>query len=170
MEELELVARSYASSWMELATTSYGSAFDSSKLFWPVALPRKSHFRAAAKMRAVKLENESSSRVGMELAKVTISTERNGDSSSSFSKIIVGADADISVTHTRVVTATALGIFASKLNEGSLQDVIGPLWNAFKSSSGVRRQVLCSFISVFLACSLPSPCTKKLSDCSHPIR
>lgn len=141
VEELELVARSYASSWMELATTSYGSAFDSSKLFWPVALPRKSHFRAAAKMRAVKLENESSSRVGMELAKVTISTERNGDSSSSFSKIIVGADADISVTHTRVVTATALGIFASKLNEGSLQDVIGPLWNAFKSSSGVRRQV-----------------------------
>ncbi|XP_023528568.1 TATA-binding protein-associated factor BTAF1 [Cucurbita pepo subsp. pepo] len=141
VKELELVARSYVSSWLELATTSYGSAFDSSKLFWPVALPRRSHFRAAAKMRAVKLENESSSGVGMELAKVTISHERNGDSSSSFSKIIVGADADISVTHTRVVTATALGIFASKLNEGSLQDVIGPLWNAFKSSSGVQRQV-----------------------------
>lgn len=157
------MARSYASSWMELATTSYGSALDSSKLFWPVALPRRSHFRAAAKMRAVKLENESSSRVGMELAKVTISHERNGDSSSSFSKIIVGADADMSVTHTRVVTATALGIFASKLNEESLQDVIDPLWSAFKSSSGVRRQVRWSFyVSFVLPVSASSPPFKKI--------
>ncbi|CBI40030.3 unnamed protein product, partial [Vitis vinifera] len=107
--DLEDAARSYISSWIELATTPYGSPLDSTKMFWPVALPRK---------------------------------KRNGDSSANSVKIIVGADLEKSVTHTRVVTAAALGIFASKLHEGPIQYVIDPLWKALTSLSGVQRQVV----------------------------
>lgn len=129
------------SSWIELATTPYGSQLDGTKMFWPVAPPRKSHFKAAAKMRAVMLENESSGNVGLHYMKGALQQERNGDASSSSIKIIVGADVEMSVTNTRVVTALALGIFASKLHEGCIQYVIDPLWNALSSSSGVQRQV-----------------------------
>lgn len=128
------------SSWIELATTPYGSVLDATKLFWPVALPRKSHVRAAAKMRAVKLENESYGNIG--LAKATIPQEKIGDASTTSFKIIVGADVETSVTHTRVVTAAALGIFVSKLPEKSMQYVVDPLCNALTSLSGVQRQVL----------------------------
>ncbi|KAF8402447.1 hypothetical protein HHK36_013403 [Tetracentron sinense] len=141
LPDLEVAARSYVSSWIELATTPYGSPLDATKLFWPVALPRKSHFRAAAKMRAVKLENGCYRNFGLDSAKVTLSQERHGDVSTNFVKIVVGADGEKSVTHTRVVTAAALGIFASKLPESSLQFVIGPLWKSLTSLSGVQRQV-----------------------------
>lgn len=140
--DLEDAARSYISSWIELATTPYGSPLDSTKMFWPVALPRKSHFRAAAKMRAVKLENDSCRNIGLDFTKETNLQERNGDSSANSVKIIVGADLEKSVTHTRVVTAAALGIFASKLHEGPIQYVIDPLWKALTSLSGVQRQVV----------------------------
>ncbi|XP_048226169.1 TATA-binding protein-associated factor BTAF1 [Ricinus communis] len=140
VEDLEAAANSYMHSWIELATTPYGSPLDSTKMFWPVALPRKSHFRAAAKMRAVKLENESWRNTGLEYGKEDTPQERNGDPSS-IVKIIVGADVEISVTNTRVITASALGIFASKLREDSFKYVIDPLWNALMSLSGVQRQV-----------------------------
>ncbi|XP_030934313.1 TATA-binding protein-associated factor BTAF1 isoform X1 [Quercus lobata] len=139
--DLENAARSYMSSWIELATTPYGSALDATKMFWPVALPRKSHFRAAAKMRAVKLESESCRNVVLESAAAIVPQERNVDVSANLVKVIVGADVEMSVTNTRVVTASALGIFASKLHLGSMQNVIDPLWNALSSSSGVQRQV-----------------------------
>ncbi|KAK4573373.1 hypothetical protein RGQ29_031366 [Quercus rubra] len=139
--DLENSARSYMSSWIELATTPYGSALDATKMFWPVALPRKSHFRAAAKMRAVKLESESCRNVVLESAAAIVPQERNVDVSANPVKVIVGADVEMSVTNTRVVTASALGIFASKLHLGSMQNVIDPLWNALSSSSGVQRQV-----------------------------
>ncbi|KAK0602735.1 hypothetical protein LWI29_036474 [Acer saccharum] len=139
--DLEAVASSFMSSWIELATTPYGSPLDATKMFWPVAPPRKSHFRAAAKMRAVMLENESSGNIGLDYMKGALQQDRNGDASTSSVKIIVGADVEMSVTNTRVVTASALGIFASKLQEGSIQYVINPLWNALTSLSGVQRQV-----------------------------
>ncbi|XP_050252135.1 TATA-binding protein-associated factor BTAF1 isoform X1 [Quercus robur] len=139
--DLENAARSYMSSWIELATTPYGSALDATKMFWPVALPRKSHFRAAAKMRAVKLESESCRNVVLESTAAIVPQERNVDVSANPVKVIVGADVEMSVTNTRVVTASALGIFASKLHLGSMQNVIDPLWNALSSSSGVQRQV-----------------------------
>lgn len=129
------------SSWIELASTPYGSALDAKKMFWPVALPRKSHFRAAAKMRAVNLENESYRNIGLVSANGAILQEKVGDASSNPVKIIVGADAEILVTRTRVVTSTALGIFASKLVERSVQYVIDPLSDALTSLSGVQRQV-----------------------------
>jgi TATA-binding protein-associated factor len=47
------------------------------------------------------------------------SHEKHFDVSSNVPKIIVGADSDKSVTHTRVLTAMALGLFASKLPVGS---------------------------------------------------
>lgn len=141
VNDLETAAGLFMSSWIELATTPYGSQLDAAKMFWPVAPPRKSHFKAAAKMRAVMLENESSGNISLDHMKGNIPQERNGDASTNSFKIIVGADVEMSVTNTRVVTASALGIFASKLPEGSVKYVIDPLWNALSSLSGVQRQV-----------------------------
>ncbi|OVA11083.1 SNF2-related [Macleaya cordata] len=140
-EDLETAAQSYFSFWIELATTPYGSPLDATKMFLPVALPRKSHFRAAAKMRAVKLENDCTINFGSDSSKEGTLQERNGVVSTSLPKIIVGADGEKSVTHTRVVTATALGVFASKLSEASLQFVVDSLWKDLTSLSGVQRQV-----------------------------
>lgn len=143
VEDLEAAAKLYICSWVELAATPYGSPLDTSKMFWPVALPRKSHFKAVAKLRAVKLENDSSGvKIGMDSLQVTSNLpERGGDPYPNSVRIVVGADAEMSVTHTRVVTSTALGIFASKIQEGCLQYVVDPLWNALVSLSGVQRQV-----------------------------
>ncbi|XAR57644.1 Nucleoplasmin ATPase [Bertholletia excelsa] len=141
VEDLETAAELYISSWIELATTPYGSSLDATKMFWPVALPRKSHFKAAAKMRAAKFENDSCISAPLESAKAIISQEKSGDPSTNPVKIVVGADVEMSVTHTRVVTATALGIFASKLHEGSMKYVVDPLWKALSSFSGIQRQV-----------------------------
>jgi len=69
------------------------------------------------------------------------SHEKHFDVPSSISKIIVGADSDKSVTHTRVLTSMALGLFASKLPVGSWQFVLSPLTNDLMSLSGVQRQV-----------------------------
>ncbi|XVE62439.1 hypothetical protein DITRI_Ditri06bG0118400 [Diplodiscus trichospermus] len=139
--DLEVAAASFMSSWIELASTSYGSVLDAAKMFWPVAPPRRSHYRAAAKMKAVKLENESCGTVGLDSVRGTVSQEKNRDASTNLGKIIVGGDAEMSVTNTRVVTASALGIFASKLPANSLHYVFDPLWNALTSLSGVQRQV-----------------------------
>ncbi|CAN1186873.1 TATA-binding protein-associated factor BTAF1 [Linum perenne] len=142
VEDLEAVANAYMSSWIELSTTPFGSPLDSSKMFWPVALPRKSHFKAAAKMRAAGLEHESLRTLGLSSVNEPIQIQdRNGDASASTVKIIVGADVDISVTNTRVITASALGIIASKLRENSVRLVIESLWAALSSLSGVQRQV-----------------------------
>nr|GEU67682.1 TATA-binding protein-associated factor BTAF1 isoform X1 [Tanacetum cinerariifolium] len=141
VNDLEAAARSYMASWIELITTPYGSPLDSTKMFWPLALPRKSHFKAAAKMRAVKLENGHYTHVVSDSAEGSFPHDRNGDSSMSSVKIIVGADSEISVTNTRIVTSTALGILASKLHETPNQYIFDPLWKAITSFSGVQRQV-----------------------------
>ncbi|KAL5998885.1 btaf1 RNA polymerase II, B-TFIID transcription factor-associated [Asimina triloba] len=138
--DLEVAAKLYFSSWIQLATTPYGSPLDSTKMFWPVALPRKSHIKAAAKMRAVKLENDYNYNFSSDSMKDAHLPDKS-EVSSNFTKIIVGADNEKSVTHTRVVTATALGILASKLPEASSQFVFDPLWKDLTSLSGVQRQV-----------------------------
>ncbi|XP_022880908.1 TATA-binding protein-associated factor BTAF1 [Olea europaea var. sylvestris] len=140
VEDLDSAAKLYFSSWIELATTPYGSPLDATKMFWPASLPRKSHFKAAAKMRAVNLELDYYKGKLLESTEGT-SSEKNGDASTNPGKIVVGADLDISVTCTRVVTATALGIMASKLNGASLQCVVDALRKGFTSLSGVQRQV-----------------------------
>lgn len=141
MEDLEDAAKSYMASWIELAATPYGSTLDATKMFWPVAPPRKSHFKAAAKMKAVQLENEASSILGFDYARSSVSIERNEDASARSTKIIVGSDMEMSVTRTRVVTASALGVLASRLSEGSMQFVVDPLSSTLTSLSGVQRQV-----------------------------
>lgn len=141
MEDLEDASKAYFPSWLELATTPYGSSLDTAKMFWPVALPRKSHFKAAAKMRAVKPGNDSLKSICSDSGEATTLLEKSGDTSTSSGKIVVGADVDMSVTYTRVVTATVLGILASRLRESSLQFFIDPLWKALTSLSGVQRQV-----------------------------
>lgn len=141
VEDLENAVKLYFSSWIELATTPYGSPLDATKMFWPVALPRKSHVKAAAKMRAVMLESENQKNKALESTE-SVFGEQNGDAAANSTKIIVGADLDISVTYTRVVTAAALGLMASKLNGLSLQYVFDPLWKGLTSLSGVQRQVV----------------------------
>ncbi|KAL8521551.1 hypothetical protein ACS0TY_011900 [Phlomoides rotata] len=141
VEDLENAAKLYFSSWIDLATTPYGSPLDATKMFWPVALPRKSHHKAAAKMRAVMLESEYNKNKTLESTE-SLPGDQNGDASAISTKIVVGADLDISVTYTRVVTAAALGIMVSKLNSRSLQYVIDPLWKGLNSLSGVQRQVV----------------------------
>ncbi|GFP81580.1 tata-binding protein-associated factor btaf1 [Phtheirospermum japonicum] len=140
-EDLESAAKLYFSSWIELATTPYGSPLDATRMFWPVALPRKSHFKAAAKMRAVMLESENQTNKALESTE-SMRGEQNGDALVNSAKIFVGSDLDISVTFTRVVTSTALGVLASKLNGPSLQYVVDPLWKGLTSLSGVQRQVV----------------------------
>ncbi|AEE79207.1 ROOT GROWTH DEFECTIVE 3 [Arabidopsis thaliana] len=141
VDDLEDTAKFYMASWIELAATPYGSTLDATKMFWPVAPPRKSHFKAAAKMKAVKLENEASSILGFDYARSSASLEKQEDASARSTKIIVGSDMEMSVTRTRVVTASALGIFASRLREGSMQFVVDPLSSTLTSMSGVQRQV-----------------------------
>nr|XP_043627435.1 TATA-binding protein-associated factor BTAF1 [Erigeron canadensis] len=141
VRDLVAAANSYMASWLELITTPYGSPLDATKMFWPLALPRKSQFKAAAKMRAVKLENGMYTHVVSDSAEGTFLHDRNGDSSINPAKIVVGADSEMSVTNTRIVTSTALGILASKLHEVPDQYVFDPLWKAITSLSGVQRQV-----------------------------
>lgn len=141
VQDLEAAALSYFNSWIQLATTPYGSPFDATKMFWPVALPRKSQYRAAAKMKAVKLESQYDRIFTSDPARESVLREKNSDVSAASTKIIVGGDTDKSVNQTRVVTAEALGIFASKLPKSSVQVVIDSLWNDLTSLSGIQRQV-----------------------------
>ncbi|KAK9093560.1 hypothetical protein Syun_028471 [Stephania yunnanensis] len=139
--DLEVVARSYFSDWTELASTSYGSPLDVTKMFWPEALPRKSQFRAAAKMRAAKLENTHNGNYDFDCGKGINIQNKHEVVPTGVMKIIVGSDGEKSVTQTRVVTATALGVLASKLSHGSLRFVTDSLWRDLTSLSGVQRQV-----------------------------
>ncbi|KAH0912059.1 hypothetical protein HID58_035380 [Brassica napus] len=160
VEDLEEAAKSYMASWIELAATPYGSTLDATKMFWPVAPPRMSHFKAAAKMKAVQLENEASSTLGFDYARSFASLGKNEDASARSTKIIVGSDMEMSVTRTRVVTASALGILASRLSDRSMQFVVDPLSSTLTSLSGVQRQVASVvLISWFreIKCKAPSP-------------
>ncbi|RAL50435.1 hypothetical protein DM860_016902 [Cuscuta australis] len=141
VDDLTVAVKAYFSSWIELSSTPFGSPLDTTKMFWPVALPRKSHFKAAAKMRAVKPECDPYNNICFSSVDSTSLQDKNGYTSTHIGKIVVGGDADLSVTQTRVVTATALGVLASKLDDASLQYVVDPLWNGLASFSGVQRQV-----------------------------
>jgi TATA-binding protein-associated factor len=154
-KDLECPAVSYFSNWVQLATSPYGTALDSTKMFLPVALPRGSRSRAAAKISSARLEHESSRMISFGSTGENSSHERHFEVSSNVPKIIVGADSDKSVTHTRVLTAMALGLFAAKLPVGSWQVVLTPLANDVMSSSGVQRQV-CNG-PIILVCNIFTP-------------
>uniref|UniRef100_A0A1J3DBB1 TATA-binding protein-associated factor BTAF1 n=1 Tax=Noccaea caerulescens TaxID=107243 RepID=A0A1J3DBB1_NOCCA len=173
VEDLEDAAKSFMASWIELAATPYGSTLDATKMFWPVAPPRKSHFKAAAKMKAVQLENEASSTLGFDYARSSASLVKNEDTSFKSTKIIVGSDMEMSVTRTRVVTASALGILASRLSEGSMQFVVDPVSSTLTSLSGVQRQVASIvLISWFreIKCKVPSDGSGSLPAFPDPLK
>jgi TATA-binding protein-associated factor len=111
-------------------------------MFLPVALPRGSRSRAAAKISSARLEHQNTRTLSFSSTGESTSHEKNFDAPSSTSKITVGADSDKSVTHTRVLTSMALGLLASKLPVGSWQVVLSPLSDDLMSLSGVQRQVL----------------------------
>ncbi|KAF8783592.1 hypothetical protein HU200_000532 [Digitaria exilis] len=140
-KDLESAAKLYFSNWVQLATTPFGSVLDSTKMFLPIALPRGSRSRAAAKIRSARQEHENTRMISFGSAGESTSHDKHFDVPSNVSKIIVGADSDKSVTHTRVVTSMALGLFASKLPVGSWQVVLSPLADDLMSLSGVQRQV-----------------------------
>ncbi|CAA6657208.1 unnamed protein product [Spirodela intermedia] len=142
-ENLEAASKLYFSAWLQLATTPLGLTLDDGKMFWPVALPRKSHFRAAAKMRATTYENENHTNLSFDSSKGNIIRENVDEHQTTTMKVIFGGDNEKAVTYTRVTTATALGALAAKLPDTSLQVVVDPLWNDVTSLSGVRRQVAC---------------------------
>lgn len=142
--ELELAAGAYFSSWVQLATTPYGSALDPAKMFLPVALPRRSASRAAAKMRSAHGTSTSSVTIldfskGQVQQPVSAPVEREIPAGAA--KIVVGADSEKSVTHTRVLVSTALGVLASKLPPSSWQVVVTLLWRDLTALAGVQRQV-----------------------------
>ncbi|XP_078440415.1 ROOT GROWTH DEFECTIVE 3 isoform X2 [Wolffia australiana] len=142
-ENLESPSKLYFSGWVQLAATATGSALDDGKMYWPVALPRKSHFRAAAKMRAVSYENENVANPCFDASGENKVLQYSDEHQASSMKIIFGADSEKGVMSTRVVTATALGGLVSRLREESLQAVVDTLWNYSISMSGVQRQVAC---------------------------
>ncbi|KAH9607137.1 hypothetical protein KSS87_005065, partial [Heliosperma pusillum] len=137
--DLVAAAGCHISSWLELATTAYGSELDTSKMFWPVAPSQKGRV-TSAKMRAVKLDDYAGRSGSLGLAK-GIAPDDSGDVSGTPFKIVVGADLEKSVTNTRVVAATALGVLASKWPEDSIYLIVEPLWKDVTSLSGVQRQV-----------------------------
>jgi TATA-binding protein-associated factor len=115
-------------------------------MFLPVALPRRSASRAAAKMRSTHSTSTSTSSVtildfskGQVQQQASASVER--EVPAGVVKIVVGADSEKSVTHTRVLVSTALGVLASKLPPSSWQVVVNPLWHDLTSLAGVQRQV-----------------------------
>jgi TATA-binding protein-associated factor len=115
-------------------------------MFFPVALPRRSASRAAAKMRSTHSTSTSTSSVtildfskGQVQQPASASVEREVPAGAV--KIVVGADSEKSVTYTRVLVSTALGILASKLPPSSWQVVVNPLWRDLTALSGVQRQV-----------------------------
>ncbi|CAN6448955.1 unnamed protein product [Victoria cruziana] len=172
-EELDAAASSYYSSWLELSTTPYGSALDANKMFWPVILPRKSQFKAAAKMRAAKGENDSGGNFSLQGARGIPEQEQNLDVSTNPTKIIVGADSERSVTYTRVTTSEALGIFASKLSASSMQHIVDILLNELKSLSGVQRQVSSMILAAWFKELKPEDQSKMqdvMLNFVHPLR
>ncbi|XP_078169062.1 ROOT GROWTH DEFECTIVE 3 isoform X2 [Carex rostrata] len=150
--ELESAAGAYFSSWVQLATTPYGSALDPAKMFLPVALPRRSASRAAAKMRSVHGTSTSSVTIldfskGQVQQPVSAPVER--DIPAGVAKIVVGADSEKSVTHTRVLVSTALGVLASKLPPTSWQVVVTLLWRDLTALAGVQRQVASMILAMW---------------------
>ncbi|XP_057836707.2 TATA-binding protein-associated factor BTAF1 isoform X2 [Cryptomeria japonica] len=140
-EELAAAADCYFASWLKLSTTPSGCLLDASKMFSPTSLPRRSQFKAAAKLRASKGESLNLGHVAITTEKELPTHDKSLDISSNFTKIYVGADGEQSVTCMRVVTASALGVLAANLPEALFQKLVDSLLEHLASLSAVQRQV-----------------------------
>ncbi|KAI5064208.1 hypothetical protein GOP47_0020878 [Adiantum capillus-veneris] len=135
--DLAGAADNYFASWLKLASTAAGSPLELSKMFSPISLPRKSHVRAAAKLRQAKGDGPSH--------QWNKDEARNADLpfTVGMSKIVVGSDTEKSVVQMRVSTSFALGIMAASLPPSSCKMVVDSLSVHLLSMSGVQRQVAC---------------------------
>lgn len=140
-EELAVAANCYFDSWLKLSTTPSGSPLDASKMFSPMSLPRKSQFKAAAKLRAAKGENLNLGNLAINAEKEVPINDRSFDASSNFIKIYVGTDVEQSVTCMRVVTGSALGVLVANLPQTLFRKVVDSLMEHLTSLSAVQRQV-----------------------------
>lgn len=138
--DLAAAAENFFASWLKLASTATGSPLEMSRMFSPLLLPRKSHVKAVAKIKAVTGENSTS---GSTLTEWNKSESRIGDPSFvvGISKIVVGADTEKSVVQMRVSTSFALGLMAASLPRSSYSMIIEALLTHLSSMSGVQRQV-----------------------------
>lgn len=138
--DLAAAAENFFASWLKLASTATGSPLEISKMFSPLLLPRRSHVKAVAKIKAATGENSTSGSTLNESNKVE---SRIVDSSFAvgMSKIVVGSDTEKSVVQMRVSTSFALGLMAASLPHTSYNMIIEALLTHLSSMSGVRRQV-----------------------------
>ncbi|KAJ7534695.1 hypothetical protein O6H91_13G105700 [Diphasiastrum complanatum] len=140
--DLATTATAYFPSWLKLASTAAGSPLETSKMFSPTSLPRRSRVKAVAKLKAARcassLHGETSSLTSKDVTEKHRALEL---SFSSHSKIVVGADGERAVIQMRVATASALGIFAASMPESTSQILVETLLEHLASISGVQRQV-----------------------------
>lgn len=136
--DLTAAAEKFFPSWLKLASTATGSPLETSKMFSPTSLPRRSHVRAAAKLRAAKGESSASGDYHRNRDEA-----RNSDSSfaAGVLKVVVGSDMDKSVVQMRVSTSFALGIMAASLPYSLYGTMVEVLIKHIASTSGVQRQV-----------------------------
>lgn len=138
--DLAAAAQSFFASWLKLASTATGAPLEVSRMFSPLSLPRKSHAKAVAKIKAVTGESSTSGSIFREGNRVESKTVDLPFAVGS-SKIIVGSDTEKSVVQMRVSTSFALGLMAASLPHSSYSMIIEALLTHLSSMSGVQRQV-----------------------------
>lgn len=142
-DDLALAAEIFFPSWLKLASTAAGAPLETSKMFSPTTLPRKSHFRAAAKLRAAKSGSSTTGDATWHRQKDDDLKDKKVDSSFSTTvpKVVVGAECEKSVVQLRSCAASALGIIAASLPNSMYDMIVKVLTEHLASTSGVQRQV-----------------------------
>lgn len=133
-EKLAEEATSYLSSWLKLASTAAGAPLETSKMYSPNSLPRKSRGRAVAKLKAVRGEIPA-------VGESSWQPPRPNNKVRDLLHVIVGADGEKSAVLMRVTTARALGILAASLPSALFPTVANLLTELLSSSLGTQRQV-----------------------------
>ncbi|KAG6551134.1 hypothetical protein Mapa_007369 [Marchantia paleacea] len=141
-KHLASAAGAYFASWLKLSSTALGSPLETSKMFSPNSLPRRSRVKVVEKLRGGKGGNMSAGESSWQSQREATSRSRNVDNfTNQSSKVIVGAEGEKSVVQMRVATASALGILAASLSDSMLGTAVIALLELLNSSSGVQRQV-----------------------------
>lgn len=124
----------YFSSWLNLASTATGASLETSNLYSPNLLPRRTSDRTIAKCTAglslTSAGGESSCHAPSRVNKIREHTI-----------VVVGADGEKSVVVMRVVTAHCLGILSASLPSTKFSFIVKLLSTFLSSSSAIQRQV-----------------------------
>lgn len=140
-------ATTYLSSWLKLASTASGSPLETSKMYSPNSLPRKSRGKAVAKLKA-------GHGVASGNLESTLPLPPRSCKSREHPSVIVGADGEKSVVIMRVTASRALGILAASLPSTMSPTIVNLLSELFSTAYGTQRQVLHTFSMFCLVCSL----------------